>query len=342
MASRDPNLARRSTGVIGGSLSPEKMSVLDAIAHGEVNVPFTKDSNGNLVRSGYGETVSNQHFNPEDYPTSHPYESGNFRYFHGRHGQSSASGRYQETLTTYRENVAKYGIPGFTKEAQEQRAWLKAQDLYARQHSNYPGTTGDLEADVKKFGHDPSFWSRAVAPAIRHEWTSVPGGLEHVQRTNTWIPNAVEAFERNQGQQPAQQQFSRPPSNPDGTFDDDVFPSSGHITSTYGRRGNPFGRGGGEFHPGTDIGTSGVSGGAVRTPHGGTVVRVGPFGGYGNSVDIRREDGTIERYGHLLEVPKLKVGQTLGRGEEFGKVGSTGRSNGPHLHYRDWTPRVIG
>ena len=130
-----------------------------------------------------------------------------------------------------------------------------------------------------------------------------------------------------------QSQFSRPPSNPDGTFDDDVFPSSGHITSTFGRRGNPFGGGGGEFHPGTDIGTRGVFGGPVRTPRGGTVVRAGPLGGYGNNVDIRREDGTIERYGHLLEVPRLKVGQQLQRGEEFGKVGSTGRSNGPHLHY---------
>jgi murein DD-endopeptidase MepM/ murein hydrolase activator NlpD len=358
-ATENPAEARRSAQqqqVSGGSLSPEKMAVLDAIAHGEVNRPYVRDANGNLVRGGYDETVSGQHFNPEDYPTSHPYESGNFRYFHGRHGQSSASGRYQETLTTYRENVAKYGIPGFTKEAQEQRAWLKAQELYARQRNNYPGTTGDLEADVKKFGHDPQFWSRAVAPAVKHEWTSVPGGLEHVQRTNSWIPNAVESLERNQGQGkpsaaardpnaaagPGNEPRARTQFNPETSqFDSDVFPVTGHVTSAMGNRANAMGGRGQEFHPGTDIGAP--AGSEVRTPHGGTVVRVGPFGGYGNSVDIQRDDGTIERYGHLLEVPKLKVGQQLGRGEVFGKVGSTGRSTGPHLHFelRDPKGRVL-
>ena len=69
--------------------------------------------------------------------------------------------------------------------------------------------------------------------------------------------------------------------NPEtGTFDDDVFPASGHITSTVGHLTL---NGHGENHPGTDIGTGGVYGGPVRTPHGGTVVRVGTgLRGYGN------------------------------------------------------------
>jgi hypothetical protein len=172
-----------------GALPPSSMAVLDAIAHAEVVHPFKR----NGERSGYGETVSNEHFNPDDYTGTHPYESGLYHYFQGRYGPSSASGRYQETLTTYRENVRKYGIAGMGRDAQDKRAFLKAAELYRNYGywHGYPGATGDLAKDADKFGGDPQWWSNVTAPAIKHEWTSVPGGLEPNDKSRDWIANAV-------------------------------------------------------------------------------------------------------------------------------------------------------
>ena len=174
-------------------LSAGQMSVLDAIAHAEVDRPWIGDQRG-----GYDETVSGQRFNPDDYARSHPYASGNFRPFWNRRVglPSTASGRYQETQTTYNDNVKNYGIPGFSREAQDQRAWMKASDLYGGNNAwqRYPGATGDLKADVEKFGSDPKWWSTAAAPALHHEWTSVPGGPEPNDKTYNWISNAVYGF----------------------------------------------------------------------------------------------------------------------------------------------------
>ena len=55
-------------------------------------------------------------------------------------------------------------------------------------------------------------------------------------------------------------------------------------------------------------------------------------GGYGNMVEVDHGNGLSTRYGHLSEID-VKVGQTVRIGQTIGKLGSTGRSTGPHLHY---------
>ena len=64
----------------------------------------------------------------------------------------------------------------------------------------------------------------------------------------------------------------------------------------------------------------------------GKVTIAGRDGGYGNMVEIDHGNGLATRYGHLSEID-VKVGQTVRIGEIIGKIGSTGRSTGPHLHY---------
>ena len=65
---------------------------------------------------------------------------------------------------------------------------------------------------------------------------------------------------------------------------------------------------------------------------GGTVTHAGPAGTYGNLVMIRHDNGFETRYAHLSAVSVVK-GDRVAPGQEVGKVGSTGYSTGPHLHF---------
>ena len=101
------------------------------------------------------------------------------------------------------------------------------------------------------------------------------------------------------------------------------------ISSTFGVRTDPF-LGRSAFHSGIDFAEP--RGSDVRATAPGKVIKAGPFGGYGNMVEIDHGDGITTRYGHMSKIA-VEVGQTVGRGERVGAVGSTGRSTGPHLHY---------
>ncbi|HEK21575.1 MAG TPA: hypothetical protein ENO28_14110 [Bacteroidetes bacterium] len=108
------------------------------------------------------------------------------------------------------------------------------------------------------------------------------------------------------------------------------YPRLSSFTSFFGSRGNPFDFGGHEFHPGIDF--SGHKGDPVKCTASGRVVFAGRAGGYGNCVKIRHNNNIETWYGHLSKI-NVKEGERVTVGELIGKVGSTGRSTGPHLHY---------
>jgi murein DD-endopeptidase MepM/ murein hydrolase activator NlpD len=64
----------------------------------------------------------------------------------------------------------------------------------------------------------------------------------------------------------------------------------------------------------------------------GTVIEAQENGGYGLNIVIQHHDGTKTRYAHLNHI-SVYVGQRVLRGELIGRVGETGRSTGPHLHF---------
>ena len=106
-------------------------------------------------------------------------------------------------------------------------------------------------------------------------------------------------------------------------------PLRGRISSGFGYRKDPFHRKI-AFHSGIDIGS--IYGTKVISTAKGTVVRAGWCKGYGKCVVIRHSDGYRTLYGHLSRV-SVKSGEKVESGQTIGKVGSSGRSTGPHLHY---------
>jgi murein DD-endopeptidase MepM/ murein hydrolase activator NlpD len=108
-------------------------------------------------------------------------------------------------------------------------------------------------------------------------------------------------------------------------------------TSGFGARIDPF-TGRYSFHPGIDF--AGPWGSTVRSTAPGVVVIAGPHGSYGNMVEIDHGLGIHTRYGHLSAVT-VQVGARVGKGAAIGKLGSTGRSTGPHVHYEIWYDDVV-
>jgi hypothetical protein len=101
------------------------------------------------------------------------------------------------------------------------------------------------------------------------------------------------------------------------------------LMSGFGVRMDPF-TGSPAMHTGLDL--HGETGNPVRATADGTVTTAGWGGGYGRVVDIDHGNGLTTRYGHLSAID-VRVGQSVKAGQIIGRVGSTGRSTGPHLHY---------
>jgi murein DD-endopeptidase MepM/ murein hydrolase activator NlpD len=100
-------------------------------------------------------------------------------------------------------------------------------------------------------------------------------------------------------------------------------------TSGYGVRIDPF-LGVPAMHTGQDF--RAAAGDRVLATASGVVVTADRNGGYGKVVEIRHGHGLSTRYAHLSEIT-VRVGQKVNLGHVIGRVGSTGRSTGPHLHY---------
>jgi murein DD-endopeptidase MepM/ murein hydrolase activator NlpD len=101
------------------------------------------------------------------------------------------------------------------------------------------------------------------------------------------------------------------------------------VTSPFGYRADPF-LGRLALHPGVDLVEA--YGAEIHAAAAGRVVHAGPAGGYGNMVEIDHGNGLATRYAHMSDT-LVEEGQEVDKGAVLGKLGSTGRSTGPHLHY---------
>ena len=108
-----------------------------------------------------------------------------------------------------------------------------------------------------------------------------------------------------------------------------LFPVQAPVSSAFGVRNDPF-TGKPRFHKGIDL--AAPAGTPVVAALPGKVISAGHEPGYGNNVMVEHDGGLRTRYGHLASV-NVKVGDMVTSDDTLGKVGSTGRSTGAHLHF---------
>lgn len=107
-------------------------------------------------------------------------------------------------------------------------------------------------------------------------------------------------------------------------------PHFGEQTSGFGVRRNPFGGSSVEGHKGLDF--RGEIGSPIKSTAKGKVIFAGVKGGYGKCVIVQHENNLQTLYAHLSAID-VKEGEKVALGDRVGKLGNTGRSTGPHLHY---------
>lgn len=111
-----------------------------------------------------------------------------------------------------------------------------------------------------------------------------------------------------------------------------VFPIlSPRISSNFGSRKHPTLKRV-RHHSGIDLAVP--PGSHVRTVSAGRVIYADVNGAYGKLVTVQHKDGYTSLYAHLSEL-SVNPGQKVKAGQVIGRVGSTGRSTGPHLHF-EW------
>ncbi|WGK68714.1 M23 family metallopeptidase [Candidatus Haliotispira prima] len=109
-----------------------------------------------------------------------------------------------------------------------------------------------------------------------------------------------------------------------------IYPYAGRLSSRFGYRRDPFRRNRREFHNGLDI--VGSQGAPVRASSDGTVASVGYHTIYGNYVILQHAKGIKTLYGHMSKVLVSKH-QKVTQGSAIGRIGSSGRSTGAHVHF---------
>lgn len=161
--------------------------------------------------------------------------------------------------------------------------------------------------------------SAAASPAAPHGTTTLSAGSNELPSGDSAAMRSRLAWEREPTPRSAivEQIVAASP------------PARIKVSSSFGWRRDPL-NGRGRRHSGIDF--PGRPGANVYATGAGRVKTAGWVAGYGNLVEIAHPNGLRTRYGHLSSI-LVSPGAQVGSGQVIGKIGSTGRSTGPHVHY---------
>lgn len=176
-----------------------------------------------------------------------------------------------------------------------------------------------LDASEFNFGQQPAFGGPRIVPSPNMHVGDMDASLQGLDSRLTNVDAQLAAIDYLL-EQKRNKQAALP----------HAWPSEGGwLSSPFGMRRDPF-TGEPERHPGVDIANR--FGAPILAASRGIVVFAGKTRGYGNMVEIDHGYGYMTRYGHMSHI-LVHVGDVVKGNQVIGRVGSTGRSTGPHLHY---------
>ncbi|MCC7348686.1 MAG: M23 family metallopeptidase [Variibacter sp.] len=193
-------------------------------------------------------------------------------------------------------------------EAQQRAALMALEDKYDARARRIRGVLAELGVDMKKLGSPAAGVGGPFVP-VRPGGAAFDRQFDRVELARARANHLAHALA----------------TVPVGQ------PIAGEIetSSSFGVRLDPFLRAP-AMHSGLDLRAG--QGEPVRATAAGTVVSAGWNGGYGRMIEIDHGNGFSTRYGHLSQI-LVREDQAIQPGQLIGRVGSTGRSTGPHLHY---------
>jgi murein DD-endopeptidase MepM/ murein hydrolase activator NlpD len=220
---------------------------------------------------------------------------------------SAAAGRYQFMPGTFNRLAKKLGLKDFSP---------KSQDLAALELAKELGITPEV---LRREG-----MSQKVSALLGRQWASFPGKSIGLDQPTKKLKDVQKAYNISLGspQQPSQ-----------------ATPSKGITPIVTGRFGEKREN---RMHGGTDL--AAPSGTPLRAVADGQIIETGWENGWGYFLVYKDTSGLYHLYGHM---PKgsYKTSGPVKKGEVIGKVGSTGRSTGPHLHWeigKSWNGTIGG
>ena len=182
-----------------------------------------------------------------------------------------------------------------------------------------------LSEDVKEEGLGAGTMTDTMDAELSRHLAGQSGGLYDV---------LVRAFSSQFGSSPAGASSAAPVASPASAPASLAAPAAlalpeGRVSSQFGWRTDPL-TGANRFHKGVDV--AAAYGADVPSAGPGRVVFAGVQGSYGQTVVLEHQDGVQTRYAHLSHIA-VSAGDELDRGAVLGRVGSSGRSTGAHLHF---------
>lgn len=219
-----------------------------------------------------------------------------------RGGMQLQRGGIEGTITRLQESLDRV-------ESRQTGALNALEESYERKVRGMAGVLADLGLSAGKVGRA----SASGGPFVPYRLAPNANAFEHQLHRISLARATAERLTRTMATVPIRKPIT-------GDID---------TTSGFGVRIDPF-LGRPAMHTGLDF--RGNTGDPIHATASGTVVTAGWSGGYGKTVEIDHGNNLSTRYGHLSEIDAT-VGQTVKIGQIIGRLGSTGRSTGPHLHY---------